>query len=272
MSVWAGEYIDAGTPLLEVGANPPYAWLRFNNAAKHNAVSLEMWAGIAQALEQLAARDDIRVLVISGAGGKAFASGADISQFEKERGDQEAAERYGEISGKGFAAISQFPRPTIAMIEGYCIGGGLALALTCDIRIAAEGSVFAIPAARLGLAYPPSGLANLIHLVGPAYAREIMFTARRYSGEEAERMGLINRLTPRAALEETVTEYASKIAENAPLTIAAARLVIAETLKDPAQRNPDLVSEAVSRCMESADYKEGRTAFMEKRTPQFRGV
>src|SRR5436309_6904795 len=204
----------------------------FNNPARHNAVSLDMWQAVAQIMDDFEADDAIRVIVLTGAGGKAFVSGADISEFKEKRADEEAAAAYAKISEAARVKLQETLKPTIAMIRGYCIGGGLATALACDIRIAAEGSKFGIPAAKLGLGYAYDGIKKLIDVVGPAYAREIFYTARQFSGEAALGTGLINRLVPEGELEGYVKNYCDTIAANAPLTIRAAKQIAREALKD----------------------------------------
>ena len=243
----------------------------FNNPARHNAVSLEMWQGLAQIMDDFEADDAVRVIVVSGAGGKAFVSGADISEFKEKRANEDAAAAYSKISEASRLRLQETLKPTIAMIRGYCIGGGLATAITCDIRIAAEGSRFGIPAAKLGLGYAYDGIKKLIDLVGPAYAREIFYTARQFSAEEALGMGLINRLVPEGELESYVKSYCDMIAANAPLTIRAAKQTVREALKDESKRDMALCKRVVDECFASADYTEGRTAFMEKRRPVFQG-
>ena len=243
----------------------------FNNPARHNAVSLEMWQAVAQIMEDFEADDAIRVIVLSGAGGKAFVSGADISEFKEKRADEEAAAAYAKISESARVKLQETLKPTIAMIRGYCIGGGLATAIACDIRIAAEGSRFGVPAAKLGLGYAYDGIKKLIDLVGPAYAREIFYTARQFSAEEAFGMGLINRLVPDGELESYVKNYCDTIAANAPLTIRSAKVAVREALKPESERDLDLCKRLVAECFASEDYTEGRTAFMEKRRPVFKG-
>jgi enoyl-CoA hydratase len=243
----------------------------FNNPARHNAVSLDMWQAVAQIMDDFEADPGVRVIVVSGAGGKAFVSGADISEFKEKRANEEAAAAYSKVSEAARLKLHETLKPTIAMIRGYCIGGGLATAIGCDIRIAAEGSRFGIPAAKLGLGYAYDGIKKLIDLVGPAYAREIFYTARQFSAEEALGMGLINRLLPGDELESYVKNYCDMIAANAPLTIRAAKQTIREALKDSGKRDLALCHRLVDECFASADYAEGRTAFMEKRRPAFTG-
>src|SRR5205814_937590 len=200
----------------------------YNNPEKHNAVSLDMWEGAVAILEDFKNDKDIGVVVVTGAGGKAFVSGADISKFEKERSSEEAIARYSAIVEQSYAAFHEFPKPTIAMIRGYCIGGGMGLATCCDIRICTEGSKFAVPAAKLGLGYGYTGLKRLVDVVGASFAMEIFYTARQFTAAEALAMGLVNRVVPDGESESFVKSYADMIAGNAPLTIKAVKAVVSE--------------------------------------------
>jgi enoyl-CoA hydratase len=244
----------------------------FNNPERHNAVSLDMWAATAEILDRFAKDDEVRVVVLTGAGGKAFVSGADISKFESERASMEATKVYNATVERANTGIYEFGKPTIAMISGYCIGGGLGLAACCDLRIASDNSRFAVPAAKLGLGYSFSGLKRLIDLVGPAFAKEIFFTARQFDAEEARAMGFLNRVVPQAELEPYVKSYADTIAANAPLTLKAAKYVANEVVRDESKRNLARCAELVEQCFASNDYTEGRRAFMEKRKPAFTGT
>lgn len=245
--------------------------LTFNNPERHNAMSLEMWEAVAEVIADFAHAAEIRVVVVTGAGGKAFVSGADISKFEDERASTEALARYTRATEGAAAALTTIAKPTIAMIDGYCLGGGMAVALSCDLRICSDTSRFAIPAARLGIGYGYAHLRRLIDQVGPAYAKEILFTARHFDAGEALSMGLVNRVIPSARLEATVAECAESIAENAPLTLAAAKFVVGEVMKEPVERDLEACDRVVQACFDSADYVEGRRAFMEKRKPRFSG-
>ena len=243
----------------------------FNNPERHNAVSLDMWEAAGRMLDAFRDDNDIRVVVVTGAGGKAFVSGADISRFDKERTGEAAVARYNAVVEKSYAAFYEFPKPTIAMIRGYCIGGGMGLATCCDIRIATDGSKFAEPAAKLGLGYAYPGLKRLVDVVGPSFAMEIFYTARQFTAAEAAAMGLVNRVVADGDLESFVKNYADIISGNAPLTIKAVKAVISEMMKDESRRDLKRAQEAVDACFKSRDYEEGRKAFMEKRKPVFTG-
>lgn len=246
-------------------------WMTFNNPERHNAVSMEMWEAAERILTDFAADEVVRVVVVHGAGGRAFVSGADISKFESERASEEAVNAYQAQTAKVYDLLYAFPKPTIAMIQGHCIGGGTALAVCCDLRICGETASFGVPAAKLGLGYPLAGLRRLVDLVGPSFAKEIFFTAKKWSTEDARIMGLVNRVVPNDRLEAFVVDYARTIASNAPLTVMSSKAIIHEALKDRGAANEEMCARLVKQCFASEDYIEGRRAFMEKRPPQFRG-
>ena len=243
----------------------------FNNPERRNAVSLEMWEAIEKIVGDFNDDGEIRVIVLSGAGDKAFVAGADVSRFENERASAEAIEQYAKKTASATEALYASPKPTIAQIRGYCIGGGVGIAGCCDLRIAADDALVAIPAARLGLGYGYDNMRKLVPLVGPAVAKELFFTARRFKADEALTMGLVNRVVPVDELKLIVDEYAEMISDNAPLTVAAAKRTIGEVIKDPDQRDIEACHRMVQACFDSEDYIEGRTAFMEKRKAVFKG-
>jgi enoyl-CoA hydratase/carnithine racemase len=245
--------------------------LIFNNPERHNAVSLEMWQAASAILADFAADKDVRVVVLTGAGGKAFVSGADISKFESERSSKEAVERYNAAVDKAYTAVYEFPKPTIAMIRGYCIGGGVGLALCCDLRICSDNSKFGVPAAKLGLGYGFTGIKKLVDVVGPSFAKEIFFTARQFTAAEALQMGLVNRVLPVEELDKYVKDYADTISGNAPLTVNSVKYIVGQVVKDESQRDMKKCADLVAQCFASSDYIEGRKAFMEKRKPAFTG-
>jgi enoyl-CoA hydratase len=263
--------LDTGTDKLLVEVADSVAIVTLNNPAKHNALSREIRAALPGALAALQADPDVRVVIVTGAGDKAFASGADISEFAEQRTDPAAR---GEFD-RGMAAISHgwasLDKPVMAMIRGFCMGGGLLTALQADIRIAAEDSQFGIPAARLGVGYGLGGVTALMNLVGPAWTAEILFSARRFSAAEALQMGLVNRVVPPADLRDVVMTLATAIAANAPLTVAAAKAAIREAGRSSDHRDVTRVEAMVEACFRSEDYREGQRAFAEKRPPTFTG-
>jgi enoyl-CoA hydratase len=245
--------------------------LIFNNPARHNAVSLDMWQAVEQIIDDFDNDDRVRVIVLSGAGGKAFVSGADISEFKERRASEAAAAAYAKVSEGARRKLQETLKPTIAMIRGYCIGGGLGVATCCDLRICSDNSAFAVPAAKLGLGYAYAGLKRLTDIVGHSYAKEIFYTARQFDAQEAYAMGLVNRVVAAAELESYVKSVADMICANAPLTIKAVKFTVGEILKDESKRDIARADAMVAQCFASSDYVEGRTAFMEKRKPVFTG-
>ena len=244
---------DAGGQVLNI---------RFNNPAKHNALSLDMWEAVPALLDKAAKDDGVRVVVFSGEGEKAFVSGADISQFEDMRAAKEAVKKYEALAESCLEGIYEFAKPTIACIRGYCIGGGVNVAIACDLRVASTNSTFSIPATRLGLGYRFSAMRNLTNLVGPGNAKDIFFTGRRFDAAEAQRMGLVNRIAPPEGLEALLAEYTSAICTGAPLTIKAGKRIIQEVLALDSEFDVEMCRRLILDCFESEDYIEGRRAFM----------
>ena len=254
---------------LRVERDGPIGRLVLDNPARRNAIGAEMWRAIPKAMAELDADSAIRCIVLRGEGTAAFAAGADISEFEMRRSSAAGVKAYEALIDAAHYAIENSPKPVIALIHGFCVGGGMAVALSCDLRYADASARFAIPAARLGLGYGVPGTNRLVATVGHAAAREIMFSARRYGAEEALAMGLVNRVLPDAELDAYVRELALELAANASLTIAASKSVINALIA--AKGDYAEAEKTVARCMESEDYVEGRRAFMEKRAPAFKG-
>jgi enoyl-CoA hydratase len=262
---------DSGTEKLLVDVDDGIARITFDNPGKRNALSLEMRAALPKVLRSLQEDADVRVLVLTGAGSEAFISGADISEFGERRTSPEARADYDREAAESGRAWLAFEKPILAMIRGYCIGGGLLTALQADIRIASADAQFGVPAARLGLGYGFGGVEALAQVVGPAWTAEILFSARRLSAAEALAIGLVNRVVPVERLEDEVSELARAIRDNAPLTVAACKAALRESRRDPAKRDLERVAKLVEACFRSDDYKEGQRAFAEKRRPKFSG-
>jgi enoyl-CoA hydratase/carnithine racemase len=260
------------TPKLLLEKDGPIGWIVFNQPEKRNAVSQEMWQLMPDYVRDLAADDVIRVVVLRGAGDRAFVAGADISQFKDRRRNMADEAEYRRISGLGGDALATLSKPLLAMIHGSCVGGGVGIAIGCDLRIAADDARFGIPAARLGLGYHYGGMEKLLKLIGPAYTKEIFFTARTdFSAQDALRMGLVNQVVPKAELEAFTRDYALTIARNAPLTLRSAKATVGELVRPPAERDLAMLDKLLADCFNSQDYQEGVRAFSEKRRPQFHG-
>ena len=245
--------------------------LIFDNPARRNAMTRDMVRQVPEVLADFENDPAVRVVVVSGAGDKSFVSGADISEFDKTRANAETARQSSAASTAMFEGLRNFPKPTVAKIRGYCFGGGVALACGCDLRVAAADALFCIPAARLGIGYRPAFTRWVIDAVGPANAREILLTARRYDAAEALRIGLVHRVAPVAEFDAFVDDYAVQIAENAPLSMQATKVIVGEVANGLGTADLDLCARQVDRCSDSEDFKEGRRAFMEKRRPEFHG-
>ena len=246
-------------------------WLVLDNPARLNALDSAMWRAIPPAVAQFDTDPEVRVIVLRGEGEKAFAVGMDISEFETARTTPEQVAVFDRLIDEALHSLQSSPKPVIAMIRGFCIGGGVEISLACDLRYCSDDVQVAIPAARLGLGYGIEGTKRLVETVGHANAREIFFTGRRYTAAEAFSIGLVHRIVPAGELEAFVRKTAEGMAENAPLTLAASKILIEEFVRPSGE--PDLAKglAAIERCALSEDYQEGRKAFMEKRKPRFRG-
>jgi enoyl-CoA hydratase/carnithine racemase len=247
-------------------------WIVFNQPAKKNAINDAMWRGIPEAMARYDADREVRCVAFRGAGTEAFASGADISEFAKIRAERAAVSQYDGLLDRVLHSIQGSPKPSVAMIHGFCMGGGLEVALACDLRYCGRSAQFGIPAAKLGLAYSVEGHKRLLETVGHARAREIMFLGRRYPADEAFAMGLVHRILPDEELEKFTTEVIDTLVQNAPLSIANSKTQIEEYVKASGEPDHARMQAAIERCAKSADYEEGRRAFVEKRKPRFSGA
>ncbi|MEJ8475532.1 enoyl-CoA hydratase [Roseibium algae] len=259
------------TGAIRTEVNGSTGWLIIDNEPKRNAVSLAMWQDLPARVQDLVNDDRVRVIVVRGAGESSFVSGADISEFEATRATAAAAKAYDAINVAAFKALKHAAKPTIAMIRGHCIGGGLGIALACDMRIAAEGNQFGIPAARLGIAYPLDAMSDIVEAVGASAAKRLLFTAERLVTQEALSIGLIGERVPADDLMDCITKHCLTLGSNAPLTLAAAKLAINAIASGANDDDMDRASQAATTCYDSADFVEGRNAFLDKRRPTFAG-
>ncbi len=256
---------------LGVSKRGSVGWIVFDQPAKKNAINDAMWRGIAPAMKQFDADGEVRCVAFRGAGTAAFSAGADISEFEAIRARRSAVSEYDGLLDEVLHAIQDSRKPSLAMIQGFCMGGGLEIALACDLRYCGESAQFAIPAAKLGLAYNVEGHKRLLETVGHARAREIMFLGRRHDASEGLAMGLVHRVLPDLELERFTNEVLQTLSQNAPLAIANSKTIIEEYVKSAGLPDAARMQAAIDRCAHSADYEEGRRAFMEKRKPRFEG-
>src|SRR5215831_4192711 len=247
------------------------ATIVFNRPHVRNAFNLAMWTALPGVIESLTGDPAVRCIVVRGAGEEAFASGADISEFKEQRKDRATAEAYNKRTDAAYRALEACPKPTVAMIYGFCMGGAVAMALACDLRFTAETGKFAIPAARLGIVYGLRAVKRLVSLVGPAVAKDILFSARTLDAAEALRIGFVNRVLPAGELAAHTYEYLAKVADNAPLSVQGGKLIVEAVDEDGGVARQAEITRLQISAFESEDYREGTAAFMEKRRPKFQG-
>ena len=248
------------------------ATITINRSAQRNAMTYDMWQRLTAFMAGLEANPEVRVVILRGAGTQAFSSGADIAEFEEQRRNSALAKKYHAAVAKAFEAVAHCPKPTIAMVAGYCMGGGLELATAADLRIAADNSRFGIPTAKLGIFMPYWELSQLVRLVGAGRAMDMLLTAKLVEAEEAYRIGLVTRLVPLAELEQYTYRVAAEVAGYAPLSHRWHKQVLEMVLRDPTfdGLTPEQADLPFS-CFDTEDFQEGRKAFLEKRKPEFRG-
>ncbi|MGB5813344.1 MAG: enoyl-CoA hydratase [Polyangiales bacterium] len=246
------------------------ATMIFDHAARRNAMTVSMWEAIPTTIERMQRDDTIRVVVMRGAGTEAFVSGADISEFEATRTGA-AGRSYDRTTARAFAALQSFDKPLVALIHGFCIGGGAAIALTADLRFAAADATFAVPPAKLGLGYHTAGIEALVRAVGAPNTANLLFTGQRVDATEARRVGLVNDVFAKSVLDAKVAEITRGIADNAPLTLRSAKMTLQELTRPHHARDTERIERSIVDCYESDDFKEGIRAFLEKRKPQFTG-
>ena len=259
-------------PSIDYASANGAATLTINQPAKMNAMTYDMWCAMPGCIARAQADPAVRVIVLTGAGEKAFCAGADISQFGEKRTGEEAVKAYETAVTAGMKAISDAKKPTVARIKGFAFGGGMALAMSTDLRIASDTAKFRIPAARLGLGYTFSNIEALVHRIGLGAASDLLLTARIFDGPEAQRLGIVNKMWPGDVFDAEADAYTGAIAGNAPLTLAAVKKALTETARAHSERDRKAVEDLVAICFASADYKEGQAAFKEKRAPVFKGA
>lgn len=246
------------------------AWLKVNNTKRYNAMSLSMWRELASHIHTAEQNPDVRVIAVTGVNDRAFVSGADITEFATLRDSKEQIDAYEQAVSDAQSALIACNKPSIALIQGICMGGGIGIALSCDLRITSANTRFRMPAARLGLGYDIAGMKRSVQVMGYANTADIFFSARTFDGTEALRLGLVNRCFKVEHFDLQVNAVMADLVTNAPLTLKAAKLALRHILcnvDEPVEN----VEFAISQCFSSDDYREGQKAFSEKRKPEFQG-